>query len=105
MNVPKVVTYTTTLSVSNTSPGAGEFIDLTATVTPDDGTSPIWGTVTFFDGDQYLGIGFPDSNGMATYTFSSEATGAHTLRGVLGPALLFRGSPRDGDGRQVDLDH
>ena len=76
------VTTTTSLGASNTSPGNGEQITLTATVTPNNAV----GAVEFFDGSTSLGAPVPvAADGTATHTFSSTVPGQHSLTAKFEP--------------------
>ena len=77
---------TSTAVVASPSPSVyGQSVTFTATVTavaPGAGTPT--GTVTFMDGSVSLGIGTLGNTGMATYTTSALAVGAHSITAVYG---------------------
>lgn len=73
---------TTSLAASSTSPGNGEQITLTATVTPANAA----GSVGFFDGATSLGAPVPvGTDGTATAPFSSTVPGPHSLTAKFEP--------------------
>lgn len=74
---------TVTLTASSTSPTLGQQITLTATMTPALAT----GTITFKDGSTILGSPVALAGGVATYTTSTLAIGAHSL------TASYSGSP------------
>jgi len=76
---PVATATTTTLSASATSVAVGTSVTLTATVKPASGTPTPTGTVTFIDGANTLGTGTLNGSGVATYSASSLALGAHSL--------------------------
>ena len=86
---------TSTAVVASPSPSVyGQSVTFTATVTavaPGAGTPT--GTVTFMDGSVSLGIGTLGNTGMATYTTSALAVGAHSITAVYGGDGNFSGSP------------
>jgi len=77
VNAPIVAT-TTVLSASATSAVSGTGINFTATVTPASGSTTPTGTVTFLDGTNSIGTGNL-SAGVATFTTTSLAVGAHSI--------------------------
>lgn len=76
---PVATASTTALSASATSIAVGSSVTLTATVTPASGTPTPTGTVTFKDGTTALGTGTLNSSGVATYSTSALAEGAHSI--------------------------
>jgi len=74
---------TVTLTASSTSPTLGQQVTLTATMTPALAT----GTITFKDGSTVLGSPVALAGGVATYTTSALAIGAHSL------TASYSGSP------------
>jgi hypothetical protein len=64
---------------------------LTATVSPVPHGAPL-GTVHFFDGETALGSANVDSSGIATFSISSLAAGAHSLTAVYSGNAAFIGS-------------
>ncbi len=68
----------TALSASSTSAAAGTNVTFTATVTTS-GTSPIAGTVNFLDGGTMIGSGAVGAAGVATYSTTALAVGAHSI--------------------------
>ena len=81
---PVATASTATLSASATSVAVGASVTFTATVTPASGTPTPTGTVTFKDGATTLGTGTLNSSGVATYTLSSLAEGAHSVTASYG---------------------
>jgi len=85
LNVPAVPLLGTTVdtstaltsSASQAAPGAS--LTFTATVTPASGTKAPTGTVGFFDGSTELGTGTVNGSGVATYTTTTLALGAHSI--------------------------
>ena len=77
---------TSTAVVASPSPSVyGQSVTFTATVTavaPGAGTPT--GMVTFMDGSVSLGIGTLGNTGMATYTTSALAVGAHSITAIYG---------------------
>ena len=80
--VAKIVVHTpttTALSAAPTSATAGTAINLTATVAEVGGSSVPTGTVTFKDGTTSLGSMTLNGTGIAVYTTSTLAVGAHSI--------------------------
>jgi hypothetical protein len=73
------VSTTTALTASATQAAPGASITFTATVTPAFGTAVPTGTIGFFDGGTELGTGTLNGSGIATYTTTSLALGAHSI--------------------------
>lgn len=68
----------TAISASSANAAAGTNITFTAAVTTS-GTSPIVGTVNFLDGGAMIGSGTVGSGGVATYSTTTLAVGAHSI--------------------------
>ena len=81
---PVATASTTALSASGSSVAVGTGVTFTATVTPASGTPTPTGTVTFKDGSTTLGTGTLNNSGVATYTASSLAEGAHSVTASYG---------------------
>jgi hypothetical protein len=75
---------TTTLTASATTATTGTAINLTAKVAESGGTAVPTGTVTFKDGSTTLGTMTLNGTGVAVYTTSSLAVGAHSVTAVYG---------------------
>ena len=85
--VAKIMVHTpttTTLSAAPTSAAAGTAINLTATVAEVGGSSVPTGTVTFKDGATTLGSMTLNGTGIAVYTTSTLAVGAHSITAAYG---------------------
>ncbi|MDB5355894.1 MAG: Cna domain protein [Phycisphaerales bacterium] len=79
---PAPVATTTTLS-SNLNPSQfGQTVTFTAIVS-NNGSGPITGTVTFYDGSTALGTGTL-TNGAATFSTSALGVGSHQITAVYG---------------------
>jgi hypothetical protein len=81
----------TNLTAAPNPAAVGQSVTLTATVSPVPHGSPL-GTVHFFDGETALGSGNVDSSGIATFSISNLATGAHSLTAVYSGNAGFTGS-------------
>jgi hypothetical protein len=84
---PPVATTTTVTQASPAPSTFGDAVTFTATVTPNEGTDPPAGTVTFKDGATTLGVGTLSSiGGVATAAFTTSPTqldgGSHTITAV-----------------------
>ncbi len=77
-----IQTTTTTLTSSANPATFGSPVTFTATVTAGSGTPT--GTVTFKDGTTTIGTGTLNGSGVATFTTSSLAVGAHSITAVYG---------------------
>jgi Bacterial Ig-like domain (group 3)/Beta-propeller repeat len=75
---------TTTLSVAPTSASAGTAINFTSTVVEVGGSSVPTGTVSFKDGTMTLGSMTLNGTGIAVYTTSTLAVGAHSITAAYG---------------------
>ena len=75
---------TTTLTASSATPTTGTAVNLTAKVAEPGGTSVPTGTVTFKDGTTTLGTMTLNGTGVAVYTTSTLAVGAHPITAVYG---------------------
>ena len=73
-----VVATSSTLSVTPNPAVAGQAVQFTAQVTPATGTGVPTGTVTFLDGTSTLGTAAL-SSGVATFSLSTLAIGAHNI--------------------------
>jgi hypothetical protein len=93
---------TTTALISSANPSVvGQSVTFTATVSSTSSGS-ISGTVTFKDGGATLGTG-PVSGGVATFSTSSLAQGAHSITAEYGGNANFNGSTSNTVSQQVDL--
>jgi sugar lactone lactonase YvrE len=72
---------TTTLGAAPNPANSGQTVTLTATVAPAPTGTPV-GTVSFFNGTTLLGMGTPNSSGIATFTTSTLPTGPSALTGA-----------------------
>jgi len=85
--VAKIVVQTptaTTLSAAPSSATVGTAVNLTATVAELGGTSVPTGSVTFKDGTTSLGSMTLNGTGIAVFTTSTLAAGAHSITAVYG---------------------
>jgi hypothetical protein len=85
--VAKITVHTptaTTLSAAPTSASFGTAVNLTATVAEVGGSSVPTGTVTFKDGTTSLGSMTLNGTGIAVYTTSTLAVGAHSITAAYG---------------------
>jgi hypothetical protein len=71
-------TTATALAAAPNPAEAGQAVTLTATISPH-ATGSSLGTVSFYDGEALLGTGAVNSSGIATFSLSSLAAGAHSL--------------------------
>jgi hypothetical protein len=86
------IATTTSLTISPTSPLAGQVVTLTATVTPASvGALPISGSVIFYSGTTQIGTGTV-SGGVAVATFTPTGTAAETLTAVYSGDTLYAAS-------------
>jgi Big-like domain-containing protein len=74
--------FVTTLTVSNDAPTFGEPIELTAAVSGEGAPGSGWGTVSFFDGDVFLGMDVLGATGRAIISIDSLTPGEHSLRAL-----------------------
>ena len=81
---------TTTLALSTAQAAAGASVTLTATVAGSSGVPT--GTVNFLDGTAVLGSGNLNSSGVATYTSTAFAVGAHALSAIYTADNKYSGS-------------
>ncbi len=91
VSVPVVVTVTqtalataTALTASPTQTKAGQAVTFTAAVTSSSGSAPHRGVVTFLDGATPLGTGNLNSSGMAFFSTTALAAGAHSITASYG---------------------
>jgi len=77
-------TTTTTLTSSAATATTGTAVNLTAKVAESGGTAVPAGTVTFKDGSTTLGTMTLNGTGVAVYTASTLAVGAHSITAVYG---------------------
>ncbi len=83
--IPVLTSTTTALTASAATINAGASVTLTATITEASGsTFTPTGTVTFLDGATTLGTGTVNTSGVATYSASALATGAHSITAQYG---------------------
>jgi uncharacterized repeat protein (TIGR01451 family) len=73
-----VLPSTTTVSVPTTAPSVGQATNLVASITGQPGGPAPTGSVTFFDNAVAIGTA-PVTDGQATFTTSTLATGSHTI--------------------------
>jgi hypothetical protein len=84
---------TTALTASATTIAAGASVNFTATITGASGsTGTPTGTVTFLDGTTTLGTSTLNTSGVATYSTSALATGAHGITAQYGGDSNFAAS-------------
>jgi hypothetical protein len=83
------VATSTALAASATTIAAGQSLTLTATVSPTSGTGTPTGTVTFLDGTTSLGTGALNASGVATFSTTALAAGAHSLTASYGGDTNF----------------
>ena len=84
---------TTALTASAATITAGGSVTFTATITGASGsTGTPTGTVTFLDGTTTLGTGTLSASGVATYSTSKLATGAHSITAQYGGDSNFAAS-------------
>ncbi|MGD0796992.1 MAG: Ig-like domain repeat protein [Acidobacteriaceae bacterium] len=76
---------TTALSASSTTPMAGTSVTLTATTSPSAAT----GTATFYDGGISIGTGTLNGSGVATFTVTAIAGGAHSYTATYGGSTNY----------------
>jgi YVTN family beta-propeller protein len=74
----------TAIAASATSLAVGSSVTFTATVTGASGVPAPTGTVTFLDGATTLGTGTLNGSGIATYSTSALAAGAHSVTASYG---------------------
>jgi len=74
----------TTLMASAANVNVGTSVTFTATVTQNPGSGVPTGTVTFMDGATVLGTGTLNGAGVATFTTSTLALGAHSVTAIYG---------------------
>jgi Bacterial Ig-like domain (group 3)/Beta-propeller repeat len=79
-----VTATTTTLTASPTTATAGTAINFTATVAESGGSSVPTGTVTFKDGSTTLGSMTLNGTGVAVFSTSTLAAGAHSITAAYG---------------------
>ena len=79
-----VTATTTTLTASPTTATAGTAINFTATVAESGGSSVPTGTVTFKDGGTTLGSMTLNGTGVAVFSTSTLAAGAHSITAAYG---------------------
>jgi autotransporter-associated beta strand protein len=103
LTVGQAATVTTVVRASPAAPTYGQAVTLTATVTPNVGSTEPTGTITFKDGAAVLvsGIALHDAGGTATATFTTTTllgAGNHTITAVYVPGTdpNFLGSPSTG---------
>ncbi len=85
--VAKIIVHTpttTTLSAAPTSAVSGTAVNLTAAVAEVGGSAVPTGSVTFKDGATTLGAMTLNATGVAVYTTSSLAVGAHSITAAYG---------------------
>jgi hypothetical protein len=84
ISVVTATTTTTTLTASPTTATAGTAINFTATVAESGGSGVPAGTVTFKDGGTTLGSMTLNGTGIAVFSTSTLAAGAHSITAVYG---------------------
>ena len=77
-----VLSTTTELSASASAVAPGASVTFTASVTPSSGTGTPTATVTFKDGATTIGTGALNGAGVATFTTTTLALGAHSVTAV-----------------------
>jgi hypothetical protein len=87
------VNTTTTLSSSGTNSNFGQSVTFTATVTAASGPAPTIGSVSFRDNGVEIGTGPVNGSGVATFSTSSLAVGAHPMTAVYLGGSGFNASP------------
>jgi hypothetical protein len=92
----KVQAVTSTIVVSSSDPSsAGASVKFTATVTAtgtNGSTGALSGTVTFLDGTTTLGTGTLNGSGVATFSTTALALGAHSITASYAATTFFAGS-------------
>src|SRR5271168_708684 len=86
------ITTTTSLSTSATQVTFGQSVAFTATVAPTAGSGVPTGSVNFFDGLTQIGTGALNASGVAMFSSSSLAVGAHSVTAVYAGDSNFSGS-------------
>jgi hypothetical protein len=90
---PPAAVTTTALTASAATIAGGASVTFTATVTGASGsTGTPTGTVTFLDGATTLGTGTLNASGVATYSSSALAAGAHSITAQYGGDSNFAAS-------------
>jgi hypothetical protein len=87
-----LVSSATTVGSSLNPSTYGQSVTFTATVTPSSGTGTPTGSVSFKDGSTTLGSSALNASGVATFSTSSLAGGAHSITGVYSGDATFSGS-------------
>src|SRR5579859_6714628 len=90
MQVVNLAATTITLASSANPSVFGDAVTFTATVSSDSGTPT--GNVTFMDGNNTLGSGALNGNGMASFAAQNLALSAHTIAAVYNGDAHFSGS-------------
>jgi hypothetical protein len=78
------VTPTVTVTGAPNPSGVGQSVTFTAVLTATLGAAAPTGTVTFLDGTTTLGTGTLNTSGVATFTTSTLAAGAHSITASYG---------------------
>ena len=86
------IATTTSLSTSATQVTFGQSVAFTATVAPTAGSGVPTGSVNFFDGTTQIGTGALNASGVAMFSSSSLAVGAHSVTAVYAGDANFSGS-------------
>jgi hypothetical protein len=87
-----LVSSATTVGSSLNPSTYGQSVTFTATVTPSSGTGTPTGSVSFKDAGTTLGSSALNASGVATFSTSSLAGGAHSITGVYSGDATFSGS-------------
>src|SRR5439155_18943840 len=82
---------TLTLTTSDATADPGRAVTFTATVTSPQPGLPPTGSVTFFDGSNFLGTGFL-SAGVAAFQTSTLAAGMHSITAFYSGDFMYSGS-------------
>lgn len=82
----------TSLAASSSQIVLGQSVAFTATVAPASGTGTPTATVTFKDGGAQIGTGTLNASGLATFSASGLALGAHSVTAVYSGDLNFSSS-------------
>src|SRR5205085_2175718 len=97
--IAAVASTTTVTSSLNPSP-VNQAVTFTTTVTATDSSIPA-GTVTFTDGTTTLGTASLDAAGKATFTTSTLTAGSHTITAAYAGATGSKWTPSTGTVTQV----